>query len=104
MNWEIVLRKMQEIQSKEGAEQDPLSSLAIRAQARGLPVARVSYTVRRAVEYSEVAVSATVTIDCPQTEAYMDLAAEIVFTKALEYANDGFGSLVQGAQRIGESG
>ena len=99
MKWEQVLQKMDQISHKEGIEQDPFARM-IPAEANHS--ARVSSTVGRSLEYGEIKCSSTVTIDCPQREAYIDMAGEIAFRKALELANDGMSELAPGIPRIGE--
>lgn len=93
MKWQVVLEKMNEIETREGSELDPISLLAIKAASRGQGTARINMTAKYSLQYGEAACSASVSIDCPQSEAYMDLAAEVAFTKAQEYANDGFSLL-----------
>lgn len=67
---------------------------------QGLPTARIGTTVGRSIEFGEVKCSFTVTIECPQAKEEMDEAAQLVFTKALEYANDGMSHLKPGVPRI----
>jgi hypothetical protein len=69
-------------------------------KAQGLPTARIGTTVGRSVEFGEVKCSFTVTIECPQNKECMDEAAQLVFIKALEYANDGMSHLKPGIPRI----
>ena len=96
MKWEQVLEKMGQIKHNEGVETDPFQRMA------GTEGARVSSTVGRSLEYGEIKCSATVSLDCPQSEAYIDLAGEVAFRKALELANDGMCELAPGVPRIGE--
>ena len=100
MRWEVINQKLDQLEHTEGIEYDPFQRMLV-ATKEGAG-ARISSTVGRAVEYGEIKCSATVTIDCPQRESYIDLASEIAFRKALELANDGMSVLVPGIPRIGE--
>lgn len=64
-----------------GNDIDPFSMLA-----QGETKARISYSVK-AGGYGEIFVN--VSIECPQSEPHINLAAELVFRKAVELANDG---------------
>ena len=55
----------------------------------GESVARISTTVGTSEDYGNMKVSFTVSIDCVQNEASMNLAGESVFLKGLELVNDG---------------
>lgn len=94
MKWQVVIEKMNEIETREGSELDPISLLAAKAASRGQGTARINMLAKYSLPYGEASCSASVSIDCPQIEAYMDLAAEVAFIKAQEYVNDGFSLLV----------
>jgi hypothetical protein len=100
MNWQSVIEKLGQIQLHEGVERDPFMHLAYLSGIEQVRSARVSMTVARAIEYGEIKCSATISIDCPQKEAYIDLASEVAFKKALELVNDGMTQF--GLPRIGE--
>lgn len=98
MKWDVVIQKMGEIEARQdGVEADPFQRILHNYTG---PVSRVSVNVGRSVPFAEVKVSTNVSIDCPQKEAYIDLAGEIVFMKALELTNDGMSQF--GVERIGE--
>jgi len=100
MNWQVIIERMQQVEKQlEGSDMDPFLQLAVKARTKGVP-AKISMTVGRAVQYGEIKCSATVSIDCPQQEGFIDLAAEVAYTKALELVNDGMESM--GIPRIGE--
>jgi len=73
---------------EESGAFDPFYGLALQAAATKTE-ARVSVGLRSAKEYGTVYCTANVTITCPQTEQYIDLAGELAFRKALELTNDG---------------
>ncbi len=101
MNWQSVIERLGQVQMHEGAEQDPFMHLAYKALGDvNIKTARISMTVSRSIEYGEIKCSATVTIECPQKEAYVNLAGEVAFSKALELTNDGMSQF--GLPRIGE--
>jgi hypothetical protein len=86
MKWTRVLeRHGYEVQQEEGTDIDPFLWLAQQAQARGEPVAQVSY--RTSLDFAKAA--CTVTISCPQDERSINVAGELVFRKAHELTNDG---------------
>jgi hypothetical protein len=64
------------------------------------PTAKISHTVQRATDYGGVKVASTVSIECPQDKAWMDVAARLTFSYALEYCNDGFSYLAPQEPRI----
>ncbi len=66
----------------------PLENLVLQARAEGKPVSRVSITVGASEEYGALKVSATVSLECPQHEACINLAGETAFQKARELVND----------------
>ena len=81
--------------SEAGVDEDPFSLLFV-----GTEGAKVSMTVGRSLEYGEVKCSATVSVSCPQGEAFINKAAEISFKKALELVNDGMSHLAPGLPPI----
>lgn len=80
MNWTRVMQQQGWSIADSGASIDPFAVLS-----EGEPKARLSIGVK-AGEYREIFVN--VSIECPQTEAYINLAAECAFRKAVEIAND----------------
>lgn len=60
---------------------------------QGFEPARVSVSVNNGTDYGAVKVLITLNIACPQTEQYMQLAAEAGFLKALEMVNEASESL-----------
>lgn len=100
MNWEQIVQDHAKAISNAGLEYDAFSLLARvddptqPASMRNGRSAKVTYTVSRSLGYGELKCSATVTIECPQTEGYINMAGELAFEKAKELVNDGFGSLV----------
>lgn len=103
MKWEGIIQKINEAREIVGYEPDPFENLG---RNTGNPllesVATVSSTFRRSAQYSEVVVSFTVTVRCPQTERFLDLAGELVYEKARELTNDGFCAVVADSVRLGE--
>lgn len=89
MNWTRVMQQQGWQVVDNGTVIDPFSFLA-----QGETKARLSIGVK-AGGYGEVFVN--VSIECPQTEAHMNLAAEVAFRKAVEIANDG-------ADKVGVAG
>jgi hypothetical protein len=90
MDWTGTLTKYGWSTEVAGAEPfHPLSWQAQQARAAGESVARISSTVGTAVQYGEVKCSFTVSIECVQSEATINLAGEAAFLKALELTNDG---------------
>ena len=103
MKWEGIIQKIDEARAVTGFEPDPFEMLRVPTDNPLLtPVATVSSTFRRSAQYSEVVVSFTVTIQCPQTERFLNLAGELVYEKARELANDGFCAVVADSVRLGE--
>lgn len=101
MRWELVEQKINEIVTNAGAEFDPFERMAYWS-GESKHESRIAMTVKRSLGYGEFSVSATVSMSCPQNERFIDLAAEVAYTKALELVNDGFCNVVQDAERIGE--
>lgn len=83
MNWRRVMQQQGWQVADSGIEIDPFSMMAAQeSQSK----ARLSVGVK-AGDYGEVFVN--VSIECPQSEAYINLAGECAFRKAAELANDG---------------
>jgi hypothetical protein len=83
MNWRRVLQQQGWQVADNGTDVDPFSLMAAQdSQTK----ARLSVGVK-AGDYGEVFVN--VSIECPQSEAYINLAGECAFRKAVELANDG---------------
>lgn len=59
----------------------------------GEQTARIGATVGRSIAYGDVKCSFTVSINCPQSQACLDRAAELCFETALQYVNDGMSHL-----------
>lgn len=103
MNWEGIIQKINAARQVVGFEPDPFEMLNAPSDNPLLaPTATVSSTFRRSAQYSEVVVSFTVTIHCPQTERFLNLAGEVAYEKARELANDGYCAVVADAVRLGE--
>jgi hypothetical protein len=107
MNWEGVIKNHSSVQSVYGAAEllrDPLQTVGLESkfyrEHNGIPAARVSSTVQRAVDYGNIKVSFTVTIECPQNEGFIDMAGHVAFEKAKELTDDAFCSIVQDAVRL----
>lgn len=90
MNWTGTLEKYGWKAEEVGNEPfHPLSLQAQQARVNGESVARVSTTVGTSEDYGSIKVSFTVSVDCLQNEATINLAGECVFLKAVELVNDG---------------
>jgi hypothetical protein len=90
VNWQGTLEKYGWKTEEVGGEPfHPLALQAQQARAAGASVARVSVTAGTAMNYGEVKVSFTVSLDCLQQEASINLAGEAAFLKAVELVNDG---------------
>lgn len=85
MKWTQVLQRHgYEVEIREGTDIDPFLWLAQQAQARGEPVAQISF--RTSLDFGKA--SCTVTINCPQDERSLNTAGELAFRKAHELTND----------------
>jgi hypothetical protein len=73
---------------------DPFAALC----TPGLTHASVGFSLGTSQDYGRLKVVATVRVDCNQSTATMDKAAEMAFSKALEYMKDGF-SILSGEPR-----
>lgn len=103
MKWEGLIRKLEEATQSIGTEPDPFEQLGRSSNNPLLaPTASVSSTFKRAMPYSELVVSFTVTINCPQGERFLDIAGQLAYEKARELANDGYCAIVTDAPRLGE--
>lgn len=109
MKWEQIIKQHGQLMSQEGyldpqdptrLRLDPLYALGHHVNPTMKTQARVSYTVQRSIAYGDVKCSATVSIECPQSDAHINLAAQIAFEKAKEICDDGFCSIVQDAVRL----
>ena len=90
MNWQRVIEKYGWKSEEVGSDPfHPLAMLAGQARATGAGIARVSMSVSTSTDYSQVKVSCTVSIDCPQNDTSISMAGEIAFLKALELTNEG---------------
>jgi hypothetical protein len=90
MKWERLLEKYGWKQADGGG--DPFDRLCMgvqSARAGNHAVAKVSQTVGVSLDYGQVKVSCTVTVECPQSDAYISVASEAAFLKALEQVNEG---------------
>ncbi len=83
MNWSRVLERQGWQYVDNGAAIDPFSMMAAQ---EGTSKTRLSVGVK-AGAYGEIFVN--VSIECPQSEPYINLAGECAFRKAVELANDG---------------
>ena len=88
------------IEHNEGIQQDPFWRIRTKTGIQQNSDARITMTVGRALQYGELKCSASVSIECPQQEAHINLAGELAFTKALELVNDGMARF--GVDRIGD--
>jgi hypothetical protein len=108
MKWEQIIKQHGMLLSQEGYLEptdptrlriDPINAMGHPSGERR-PGARVSYTVQRSVAYGDVKCSATVSIECVQSDVHINLAGQIAFEKAKELCDDGFCSIVQDAARL----
>lgn len=88
MKWNRMLARHGYIVEEAGVAYDPFAISANKAKTLGIGIAKVSFTVGTSREYGEVKCSATVTLECPQTETDIDMAGEAAYRKALELTND----------------
>lgn len=79
----------------ENAQEEIISDpfMLLGEMEEGESSAKVAATVGRSISYGDVKCSFTVSIVCPQSKACMDRAAELCFTTALQYVNDGMSHL-----------
>lgn len=90
MDWRGTIEKFGWRVEEVGSEPfHPLALQAQQARLQGQSVARVSATTTTGGEYGSVKSSFTVSIDCVQNEAAIDMAGEAAFLKALELTNSG---------------
>jgi len=89
MNWTREIKQGDTVTSQSGQTEDPYWKAAMDAKASGISVARVSSTVTNGSDFGQRKCSTTVSIECPQSKQYMDLAAMLAFKAAVEYTNDG---------------
>lgn len=100
MNWTRVLKGQGWQLQDSGVEPDPFALLGQLAdQNHNGPNARISYGLKSG--YGDVLVN--ISLECPQNEACINLAAEVAFRKAHELVNDGASQLnVAGLNPIDE--
>jgi hypothetical protein len=67
---------------------------ALLTKGQGSPIARVNVGYSESTEFGANKVSASVTLECDQTEASINKAAELAYYKAREIVDDGW-SLLQ---------
>lgn len=92
MHWKLSIEKVgQPTYEREGYVEDPFWEM--KSSLAGQQGARVSSTVQRSTNYGELKCSFTITIDCLQTEQWMERAAQYAFRTAVQYVNDGFSYL-----------
>ncbi len=86
MNWKRTLVRAGYIKEDSGEVPDPLAMLAFHA---GATPAELEYQLRTGTDFSQSYCAVRLNIRCPQDERSINLAAEVVFRKALELVNDG---------------
>lgn len=97
MDWTYTIEKEgQVVQHLEGIMSDPFTRMNVEATNATGEKARLSVTVQRALQYGELKCSFTLSISCPQTQQWMDYAAEHIFLQAAKYVNEGMETLVPG--------
>lgn len=67
---------------------DPFYAIGAAAMNGGAPQAHVSVGLDSAKEYGTIKCRVSVSLTCPQSEQYLNLAGELAFRKALELTND----------------
>lgn len=70
---------------QEGVSPDPFSLLAAKAQQQGEATTNVHCHLDNGIDYGQTKCGFGATINCPQDEKSMDMAAELVFRKAHEW-------------------
>jgi hypothetical protein len=89
MDWSVTLERYGWKSDQVGSEPfSPLSAQVAQARAAGYATSKVSVTAGTSHDYGSLKVSVTVTVECPQTEAAINLAGEASFWKAVELVND----------------
>lgn len=101
MRWKQTLERYGYRVEQEGVQSDPFSLLGELSRADAVR-ATVSSTAKRSMDYGQVSVSTTITIQCPQTEAAIHMAGEVSFKQALELTNHGMLAMEPNAGRIPE--
>jgi len=84
MKWQRTIKRLEALSTDEGHENDPFSTLAAEKGS-----ARVSGTISRSLDFGEVKCGVTVTINCPQSDPHISIAAGICLRKAIELVNGG---------------
>ena len=88
-NWSGMMERAGWATEQVGSEPfTPLSGLVAGCRQRGEAVAKVTTTVGTAQDFGVLKVSFTVSVECPQTEAAINLAGEAAYRKAVELVND----------------
>jgi len=100
MRWKRILERYGFTVEEEGVEVDPFFTLGEMAKS-GEIRSTVSSEARRSLDYGQVGCKVYISMQCPQNESSINLAAEIAFKKALELTNDGM-QLLANAPRIPE--
>lgn len=101
MDWSLTIEKDGQITFKEGLLSDlqqpnPFLRMMQQIQHEQLESARVSATVNRSLQYGEIKVGFTISVNCPQDQRWMDYAAEHLFITAAKYVNDGMETIAPG--------
>jgi hypothetical protein len=94
IEWRRVLEKDGAIVDEQEGYMTAPDAFANMAAQPGTTRARVSTTVSRSLQYGEVKVSFTLSVDCPQEKQWMDYASRELFSQAVSYVNSGMGLLV----------
>lgn len=89
MKWHRLMKRYGYQVEDGGVVYDPFTVLATLAKQQELPTATISVNVGASEEYASVKCAVTVTLNCPQDENNMNMAAELAFRKAVEWTNDG---------------
>lgn len=89
MDWTVVMERYGLKTESVGTEPfSPLSSYTAAVRSRGEAVTRITVSTGTSHDYGALKVNVSVSLECPQTEACINLAAESAFWKAVELAND----------------
>jgi hypothetical protein len=96
MKWQRIVERLGKPQTTEGLASDPFFYLG---SCPG-PKARISVSIGRSLAYGDFKASVTVTIECPQNEEHINIAAEIADDKAKELVDDVFCAVATDVQRL----
>lgn len=91
MHWHYVLEQDGSIVDEQ--EGDVMDKFAQMLQTHPDQRASISATVQRSLPYGEIKCSFTVTVQCPQSQEWLDAASREAFKLALNYLNQGFSYL-----------